>query len=346
MRFFKKHKILTAILLLIVLLIAFCGWFVLDKLNRISYDDGIRAAEPEETQGTQQESTQEEEEVLVDLEGLEEMDAVFSDMEISQGSDVFNILLLGTDERTAEFNENARADSIMLLSIDKKEKTVKLVSLERGMGVPILEGQYEGSYDWLTHCFRYGGASLMLKEVQYCFRVEVNRYIRVNFNMFRQIVDSLGGVDISLTQQEADALNGTQSSRLVEGTNHLNGADALGYARLRSIDSDWKRIERQRNVIQAIVYQAKDLNLLELNEAADTVLPLIQTNLTKTEILDLLLYAPSILGSEIEQMTLPASGTYGGMIGLQGRGLFAVDFETNAQILREFLYGTAPEEAS
>lgn len=343
--FFKKHKILTGILLVLVLLIGLCVWFVWDKLNKISYDDGKRPAleetlpaqgyEAEAPQADEDEETGQDENV-VDAEDLEDMEAILSDMEIFRDSDVFNILLLGTDERVAEFSEDARADSIMLLSIHKKEKTVKLVSLERGMGVPILEGQYEGSYDWLTHCFRYGGASLMLEEVQYCMRVDVDRYVRVNFNMFTQIVDSLGGVDISLTQQEANAL------KLKEGENHLDGADALRYARLRSIDSDWVRIQRQRNVLQAILHQTKDLNLLELNSLADTILPLIQTNLTKIEILELVTYAPLVLGSDIEQMSLPAEGTYGGMIGLEGRTLYAVDFETNAQILQEFLYGEAP----
>lgn len=360
MRFFKKHKILTGILLVLVLLIGLCVWFVWDKLNKISYDDGKRPVLEETlpSQGYETESPQtdedevteqtEQDEDVVDTDDLEDMEAILSDMEIFQDSDVFNILLLGTDERVAEFSENARADSIMLLSIHKTEKTVKLVSLERGMGVPILEGQYEGSYDWLTHCFRYGGASLMLEEVQYCLRVDVDRYVRVNFNMFTQIVDSLGGVDISLTQQEADALNGNSytnaktKNKVVEGVNHLDGYDALQYARLRYIDSDWVRIQRQRNVIQAILHQAKDLNLLELNSLADTILPLIQTNLTKLEILELVTYAPLVLGSDIEQMSLPAEGTYGGMIGLEGRTLYAVDFETNAQILQEFLYGEAP----
>lgn len=71
----------------------------------------------------------------------------------------------------------------------------------------------------------------------------------------------------------------------------MDGYDALQYSRLRYIDSDWKRIERQRNVIQAVVHKAKDLSLLELNDVANTILPMINTNLSKTEILDLVLFA-------------------------------------------------------
>lgn len=61
------------------------------------------------------------------------------------------------------------------------------------MGVPILEGKYKGQYDWLTHTFRYGGADLMMREVRECFKVDVERYIRVNFTTFKKGIDSVGG---------------------------------------------------------------------------------------------------------------------------------------------------------
>ena len=81
------------------------------------------------------------------------------------------------------------------------------------------------------------------------------------------------------------------------------------------------------------------MNLLELNSMLDTVLPLIQTNLTTTDILGLITYAPAVLGQEFDQMTIPVQGTYGSMKGLGGRNLYAVDFQTNSEILHEFLYG-------
>lgn len=352
MRFFGRHKVFTAFLLVFVLLGTGCIWFISDKLNRISYSDGKTEAWKEETEIKQEEpegreaESEEAEQVIeeTELSGLEETEINYSDMEIFTDSDVFNILLLGTDERKAEFSANARADSIMILSLDKKEKSMKLVSLERGMGVPILEGQYRGQYDWLTNCFRYGGADLMLKEVQECLRVDVNRYVRVNFNTFAQLINSVGGVDIELTDLEVKGLNGevrtnARTKAMVHtGVNHLDGYDALQYSRLRYIDSDWQRIERQRNVIQSVVYAAKGMNLLQLNSAADTVLPLIQTNLTKTEILELVAFAPNVLGKEMKQMSIPEKGTYGGMKGMGGRSLYAVDFEKNAKILKAFLY--------
>ena len=112
----------------------------------------------------------------------------------------------------------------------------------------------------------------------------------------------------------------------------------MAYARLRKTDSDWKRVERQRNVIQQVIYGAKGMNLLKINRFADNVLPLIKTNLTKGEVAALILIAPDFVGTTIDQMTIPQAGTYGSMIGTGGRHLFAVDFEANAKILQEFLY--------
>ncbi|MEG1390518.1 MAG: LCP family protein, partial [Angelakisella sp.] len=148
-------------------------------------------------------------------------------------ADVLNILLIGTDERKEKFDENARADSIMLFSLHLKNHTVKLVSLERGIGVPI-EGRND---DWLTHVFRYGGAELLLQTVRDCFKVDVDRYVRVNFYAFKTIIDSVGGVDIVLTKEEVKALNeevytnAATDVRVVEGLNHLSGHDTLQYCR-------------------------------------------------------------------------------------------------------------------
>lgn len=109
----------------------------------------------------------------------------------------------------------------------------------------------------------------MLKEVRECLRVDVNRYVRVNFDSFADIIDTVGGVDIELTSLEAQGLNGEVRTnayakhKMYEGMNHLDGYDALQYSRLRYIDSDWKRIERQRNVIQAVDFEANATILKE-----------------------------------------------------------------------------------
>lgn len=322
---------LLTLLILFLILAAGAALFVNSKLSLIDYSDGsLENPAPAEESG--------EEDLSVDLTGLEMKEPpALPQGEATADDNILNVLILGTDERTVDFS-SARADAIILLSLDLKENTAKLVSLERGMGVPILEGEYEGEYDWLTHCFRYGGASLMLREVQTCFNVDVEHYVRVNFTSVRNIVDILGGIDVELTAAEAERLSGGGKS-LSPGMNHMDGDGALSYARLRSIDSDWNRVKRQRTVIQACMNSIRGADVKTLNELCDAILPYVQTNFTKLEILELMTRLPGFLGVQFEQMTIPAEGTYGGMIGLQGRSLFAVDFETNAKILNDFLYG-------
>lgn len=328
----KKGKIVAAVIILIILAILIGGFaFVKGKLNLIDYDDGKKEY------ATIQEG--DEDQIDLDLSGLEQVDPQgIPSGEIYKDKNVINVLLLGTDERTKDFSDNARSDSMMLLSINLKDHTAKLVSLERGMGVPILEGPYKGQYDWLTHCFRYGGADLVMKEVRECFRVDVERFVRVNFTSVESIVDLLGGIDVNLSVAEAEYLNARPGRNYSAGVCHLDGKAALDYARTREIDSDWQRVKRQQTVIQACADKLKGSSVSTLNELLNQILPMVQTNFTQGEITKLMLEAPEFLGVEFERMTLPEHGTYGGMIGMGGRSMFAPDFAENAKILREFLY--------
>lgn len=345
----KRRAALTLTLCILVVIVVLAGCaaygYYHGKVSLLQYSDGTP-----ESEGTidDNEAQEDDEAMKAATAGLEEREAVAAEGDVFSDSDVFNILLIGTDERTAEFNDNARGDSCMLLSINKKTMKVSLVSFERGTGVPILAGQYEGQWDWLTHTFRYGGANLMMQEIRECYKVDVTKYVRANIYTFMQLIDSVGGVDVTLTQAEADYINQRTSGKemgvqdavqqVTAGKHHLNGATAMVYARCRAIDNDWHRIERQRNVIQSILESSKSLSVLELNDLLDKVLPLVQTNLTESDITSLLLLAPSAGNITVEQMTIPVDGTYGSMTGMGGRSLFAVDFAQNAEILRNQLY--------
>ncbi len=300
------------------------GWlYFQSKLDRIQYVEGAQPLQDETISGT----------------------------ESGRVSDLtyFNILLLGTDERAeggtiedfgAELRSGARADACMLLSLNLQEHTAKLVSLERAIGVPI-EGYGE---DWLTHTFAYGGAQMTLEAVQQLTGIDVRRYARVNVGAAAELIDAIGGVDIELTEVEAAALNGeiytnsTTRQRVHPGVNHLDGHDALAYARQRFIDDDFHRVQRQRNVLQAAIDQTKDLSLLEINDMLDIALPLVETNLSRQEISDLVLRAPGFLGVQLEQMTLPLSGMYGSKLTPDGRSMMMLDPEETSRILHEFFY--------
>ena len=355
----KGGRIALIVVGILVVLAAVAGLYVNGKLDLLRYNDGsvsevgdIGAEEDQDLDGT----------------GLVHSD---DEMEMPEGSpfsddNVLNILLIGTDERTeavndadafthlnqldgtedtTEFSDDARADSMILVSLDIKDHIIRLVSIERGTAVPILLDGYEGQYDWITHTFRYGGAKLTMKTIEDCFNVQVDHYVRVNFNSFVQIVDAVGGVDIDITDQEAKALNWEvpSNSMLIvnhvdPGLNHFDGYTALQYARLRKIDNDWKRVERQRTVIQAVLNQVRNASVVELDNLLNTVLPLIQTNFTKSEIAALLVQLPGFLGCDVQQMSMPLQGTYGIRTGMDNRLMYDPDWVVNIKALQDFLY--------
>ena len=346
----KPIGIIIAIsIVLLLTIVTLLGWaYYNSKLDLIQYDDGSKEIDTSTSYAIDNDELD-----IADLpDAPEDVDAS-GGIEILEGDiyhddNVVNILLLGTDERTNELNENARADSIMVMSLNTKEHTIKLISIERGIGVPV-PGRND---DWITHTFRYGGAALTMQTVRDCFKLDVERYVRVNFNVVSKAIDKIGGVDIELTQAEAEHLNsakknyyesGSDIQTVHAGTNHLNGDTAMAYARIRKIDSDWKRIERQRTVIQAAINQVKNSDIFTLNALADAILPMVQTNLTKAEITRLMLEVPAFLseGSKMKQMTIPTYETCWNSVGVDGRKMIGVDFEANAQILKEFFYGVS-----
>ena len=343
----KRYRVwlivLLIVLALIILLIGGISWYANSKLNQVNFDDGSREIDTSTVY-----EVNNDELVLNDLpdvpaSAVEELPP--DENVIVEDEDVMNILLLGTDERTAQFNDNARADSIMVLSLNTRLHTIKLISIERGIGVPV-PGRND---DWITHTFRYGGAKLTMETVQEQFKLDVERFVRVNFHVFEDAIDVIGGVDINMTPAEANYLNNEATyvnetagdiQTVTPGQNHLDGKTALCYARIRKIDSDWMRIKRQRTVVQAALNQVKNLSLSQLDDLADTILPMIQTNLTKSEIAALIFEIPGFLanGVQIEDMTIPAEGTAWNSVGVDGRKLIGVDFAENARILREFFY--------
>lgn len=344
----KWFKIVFFILLVIIVIAVALFGYVWAKLDKISYDSETGSQVVLDESGDLGEL---DEDYVVDVEGLEifEEAPTIPDTDVNQSKDVINILLIGSDERTEEYNARSRADSMTIVSINKKLNTVRLVSLERGTGVPILEGEYAGEYDLLTHIFRWGGADLLVKTVEHCFKVDIDHYVRLNFESVTNIIDAIGGITIEITKREAYGLNeardiGERAIEVKDGEVRMDGKVALRFARLRSIDSNWRRVERQRKVILAVVDELKDSSLTELNELADVVLPMIHTNMTKTDIANLILYAPNFFNSEFDQMTIPKAGTYGGMAIRNGSYARAIDFEVNNDLLYRFLYEGATSE--
>lgn len=238
--------------------------------------------------------------------------------------DVVNVLLIGSDMRIPHTDDIGRGDVTMLCSLNKKTGAVKLASFERGTGVP-----WEG-HEWLmlTSFYRFNGAVATTRVLGDCFQIDFDGYAHVDFESFKDIVDAIGGVDVELTAGEADAIGLPYG-----GMNHLDGDHALAFCRLRKIDSNWQRTGRQRRTLQAVLTKAKGMSLTELSGLADTVLPMIDTNLDNETLTGLMMNLTKFAGKTADQLMVPDQAHIlpGGM------GYNKVDFDYEAQRIREFL---------
>jgi len=261
--------------------------------------------------------------------------------EVNVHEDITNILVIGSDER--EEGQIARADSMMMISINSRENTWKLVSFERGVGVSIPNV----GDDWLTHTYAYGGPELLLKTLQEYYKVDVDRYVKIDFSVFETFITDIGGVVVDMTQEEADYMNSIAGEeKWSEGEARLDGPTALVYARIRYLDSDWARVERQRQVMQAAADQVATLSLAKIDLIANDVLPMIETNLTNGELWQLALKLPALLGTEAQQLTVPEQENSWTVSGTLEESMIACDFAAEAERLDRFLLGEDLEDAS
>lgn len=284
--------------------------------------------------------TEEETEVSTDaiVAAAEKTDIALPTEAMQEDNGIVNILLLGTDFKIPNSDDPGRADCTMICSVNKGTGSVKLISIERGIYVPLPEGYgyWWQDQDLITHVYHWGGANLSESIVRQCFNINLAGYAQVDFDGFRNVIDAIGGVDIALTDSEASRTQSAQYYNAETGLYHLDGQHALNFARLRSIDSDWSRIERQRKVIAAALDKLKKLPVSEFNALADTVLPLINTNLSKAEIAALLLAAPKVLKNlSVEQMTVPDYNWQNNYI--------KCDFDYESKKISNFIYDTGYE---
>lgn len=257
-------------------------------------------------------------------------------LDLDERSGIINLLIIGTDEPWDAEEDLGRGDVTMLCSLDRNSGDIKLVSFERSTAVP-----WQGHGDvMLTNTFTYGGAELTTDSVRSCFRVDIAGYIHFDFESFCAVIDALGGVDIDLTAAEAQALTEDTYTEIwfSEGMNHLDGAGALRYCRLRRIDDNWQRVERQRKTVQAVLTATRKLKLSQIDELAETVMPVIDTDLTARQLASLLIAVPKFVGAEAQQMTIPDRNRIWMHDGYD-KDVTGCDYKYESERLNSFLYG-------
>lgn len=212
--------------------------------------------------------------------------------EEKEAHEIVNIMLVGadnSDEESASSYSEERSDALKIVSLDYTDKDIKVISLDRDLVVwlPGKTKQY-GHFNW---AYSYGGPTLAIQTINYNLDLDVTKYISFSYAGFIEIVDQIGGIDMELTKAEAAAFNGVEPTNAlmkgivaIEGINHLNGYNALMYARQRYVDSDFVRMNRQNNVIKAIIDKLKGTDYISLIDIASKSLEYVNTNLTNNEI--------------------------------------------------------------
>ena len=262
---------------------------------------------------------------------------------------VYNILVLGVEAIGNNSTASGRTDSIMIATLNTKQKTLGLTSIMRDSYVTI-----PGFYNTrINAAFNHGGVPLMYETIAYNYGLRLDGSIIVSFKTFQKIIDDLGGVDIEITPGEAQYLNTTnyiskRSNRTLKpGMNHMNGNQALGYSRVRKVatldgsNNDQGRTSRHRRVMAAIFKEVKKSNPITLVKLLDTVFSQVQTDIKKSnassylaEVMEL-----SLDGVPLDTFRLPAEGTYQGAL-INGAAVVTFDIPKNKDELANFVFGS------
>ncbi|MGB9856905.1 MAG: LCP family protein [Dictyoglomaceae bacterium] len=217
--------------------------------------------------------------------------------------DRINILFFGVDERSYDIG---RSDTIILISLNLKNKKVDLLSIPRDTRV-IIPGR---GYDKINHAYHYGGVDLAVRTVEEFLGIPINYYAKMNFQQFEKLIDTLGGVDIEV-EKPMYYTDRTDKFfvRLKPGKHHLNGKEALGYVRFRHDPlGDLGRIERQQKFLKALFNQMKEkITFTEIPKYVNLVGSTIETNISFYEAFYLATKFINIEEKDINMATMPGT---------------------------------------
>lgn len=218
-------------------------------------------------------------------------------VEINEGvsnTGYLNVVLFGVDSRSNEYEENAGSDCIMIVSLNRETKEVKMVSVYRDCYL-----EYEDNkFGKITDIYRTHGAEKAISTLNRNLDLDITEYVTINFAVVVDVVNAVGGIEMEITKQDLKYINtyieeiinvtGVQSKKLTKtGTYTLDGVQALAYARIRYIGTDINRTERMREVLMKTFDKVKKMNLVQINELANNVLPKVKTTITQKEIVSL-----------------------------------------------------------
>ena len=264
---------------------------------------------------------------------------------------ITNVLLVGTDAR--DLKESARADSIIIATLDNNNKEIRLTSLFRDTLVDI-DGY--GPHK-LNAAMAFGGINLLKNTIQETYNINIDKYIIINFWGFEAIIDQMGGLEIDVKDYQLDELNkyigestgGNDCPVTESGLQLLNGKQALSYARIRKgVGDEFERTERQREVLFKVAEKLRETKPTKYLGIMNSMLDYINTNIDLLDALNMAYTIYKFPSLETKQIHIPVTEladdmNYGGEIGW----VFIMDREQNAEILHDFIFnGMEPDESN
>lgn len=337
----KKTIIILSVVAVILAIVLLVFGFVFKKLMLIEFDD------PDDTtintnQFVEQEGENLKPHEISDAKGSD-MKSILKSWATNKGEklsnkNVLNILLIGSDASSTEsgrahISDKGNTDVMMLVSIDQKNKKIRLSSFMRDSYTYL-----DGFDRWakLNAACANGGPAYLVETIENNYKIEINGYVLVDFDSFKEVIDVVGGVSVDVPEHVAKFI-GIPSGKNVL----LNGEQALKFSRVRYSDAngDISRTARQRQVINSLINKCKGASISQINQVSNVILANVRTNISRKSILS---YAAQAVtegwaGYEIIEQTYPIPE---GRRGYSGSAwIWIVDYPLCAQTLQKELYG-------
>ena len=270
------------------------------------------------------------------LEGLFDGDTVTDVYD----KDVINILLIGADTMSGK---SARSDTMILMSINNVKKRIVFTSFMRDTYVKI-PGKKDNR---LNAAFAAGGPNLLIKTIKQNFDINIDHYVMVSISSFEQAVNAIGGIDLTINNDNYDffktwdGINGLSQAKATDGTHtlHLNGSQALVYARSRAFSNgDFTRTLHQRDLLKQFALQLRKKSLTDIHELLKSVLPYVKTNIPKDKLKSMIWSALTYLSYNITDARVPCPGSFE-YARINGREVLSVNLEANKKYIKAKIYG-------
>ena len=233
---------------------------------------------------------------LMQHESVNESDLAITQSDISKSTgllsfigveEVKTIALFGTDSRDTENMSDGRADSIMIVSINTVNKSIKLISIPRDTYVEI-PGHGK---DKINHSYVYGKEQLLLKTINKNFGLSITEYATIDFSGLINIINDVGGIEVEITKEEMEYINGrcyeeyaitgNAKTKLTNfGKVNLNGEQALAHSRNRTVGNDFVRASRQRSVFESLIKKVSNQNIMKTLDISNSFFKQIKTNIS------------------------------------------------------------------